>query len=129
MAENERRLFGRARRANAEQARQKRYSVYVQEAEAAQLQARADRLGVTVPRLLFESAMNVHVETSTERKAAIAELFAVSRLLANVANNVNQVAKFANTESTFPADAGAVVDDARALIARVDETIVRLANS
>jgi len=129
MAQNERRLFGRARRANADQARQKRYSVYVQEAEAAELQARANTLGVTVPRLLFESAMNLHVETSTERKSAIAELFTVSRLLANVANNVNQIAKFANTESAFPDDAAAVVDDARALVGEIEKTIVRLANS
>lgn len=70
-----------------------------------------------------------HVETSTERKQAIAELFAVSRTLANVANNVNQLARFANTEGQFPADAALLVGECRQLVGRIDETIRQLAGS
>nr|WP_165829869.1 plasmid mobilization relaxosome protein MobC [Amnibacterium flavum] len=97
--------------------------------EDAKLRARAVVAGVTVPRLMFESGMNANVETSTDRKQAIAELFAVSRLLGTVANNVNQLAKFANTEGQFPVEAASVVEEYRQLTARIDETIRRLAGA
>ena len=126
---NERRLFGRQRRANAEGGREKSYRVYVTALEDAQLRARAVVADVTVPRLLFESAMDANVETTTDRKSAIAELFTVTRLMANVSNNVNQLAKFANTEGAFPDTAVAVVAEYRALAVKVEGAIDRLADS
>ncbi|MFD1716057.1 plasmid mobilization relaxosome protein MobC [Amnibacterium flavum] len=127
--ESERRLFGRQRRANSDAPRDRRYVVKVNADEDAKLRARAVVAGVTVPRLMFESGMNANVETSTDRKQAIAELFAVSRLLGTVANNVNQLAKFANTEGQFPVEAASVVEEYRQLTARIDETIRRLAGA
>jgi Bacterial mobilisation protein (MobC) len=50
---------------------------------------------VSVPRLMVESALS-GVETPTDRKRMVAELFEVRRLLATVANNVNQLARSAN---------------------------------
>ncbi|WP_437184158.1 plasmid mobilization protein [Subtercola boreus] len=104
------RLFGRRRRANVpvEQRRTKRYEVSVTPTEDAHLRARAEVLGVTVPRLLFESAMNAQVRTDTEWKLVGAELFRVSRLLKSVSDNMNQLARFANTEGVFPAEAEGV---------------------
>ncbi len=91
--QNERRMFGRRRRANVpqDQKRGRRYEVSVNQDEDVQLQARAIAAGVTVPRFLFESAMSAHVETDTDRKAAIAELFKLRRDMAGVAANVNQL--------------------------------------
>lgn len=131
MAEqNERRLFGRQRRANSDTPRDAgRYVVKTNAEEDAQLRARAVVAGVTVPRFLVEAGMNAHVETSTERKQAIAELFALSRTLGTVANNVNQLARYANTEGRFPAEAEGVVAEYRGLSARIDETIRRLAGA
>jgi hypothetical protein len=127
---NERNLFGRQRRANAAGGpRQKRYTVKVTPDEEVQLAARAIARSVTVPRLMVESAMNAHIETDTDRKEAIAELFAVRRLLANVANNVNQVARFANEEKAFPDDAKAIVQEYRVLVPRISAAIERLAES
>lgn len=127
---NERRLFGRQRRANdSDGPRERRYTVKVNKDEDAQLQARAVVRSVTVPRLMFESAMNLHVETDTDRKEAIAELFAIRRLLANVANNVNQMAKYANEERAFPADAEAVVKEYRAIVPQISAAIERLAGA
>lgn len=126
---NERRLFGRQRRANAEGGREKSYRVYVTPEEDAQLRARAVVADVTVPRFLFESAMNADVETTTDRKQAIAELFALTRLMATVSNNVNQLARYANTEGMFPQEAHAVVDEYRELAGRVQGAIDRLAES
>ena len=123
------RLFGRQRRANVEGGREKSYRVYVTAEEDAQLCLRAKTSDVTVPRLLFESAMSAHVETSTARKAALAEMFRLTRLMANVSNNVNQLARYANTEGQFPADAQAAIAEYRVLAGKVDEVMNRLAQS
>ena len=127
--QNERRLFGRQRRANANVPRDRRYTVKVNADEDAQLRARAVVAGVTVPRLMFESAMNAHIETDTVRKEVVAEVFAVRRLMATVANNVNQMARYANTESVFPAEAEAIVAEYRALVPRLSDALDRLDRS
>ena len=108
-------VLGRRRRANAPagERRSKRYTVKVTAAEQAELEARATAAGVDVPRLMFESALSSSVETSAERKRAIAELFAVRREVGTIANNVNQLARYANTEGRFPAEAEAVVAEFR----------------
>ena len=127
MAEkSERRLFGRQRRANADVPRDRRYVVKVNALEDAQLRGRAVVAGVTVSRLLFESAMNSHIETDTARKEVVSEVFAVRRLMANVANNVNQLARYANTESVFPAEAAAVVAEYRSIVPRLSDALDRL---
>ena len=126
---NEGRLFGRKRRKNAGGARTKSYRVYVTPEEDAQLRARAVVRDVTVPRVLFEAAMSSHLETDTDRKAAIVEMFAVRRLLAGIANNANQLARFANTESRFPSDAEALLVEYRALVPRLSAAIETLADS
>ena len=123
---NERRLFGRQRRANADVPRDRRYVVKVNALEDAQLRGRAVVAGVTVSRLLFESAMNSHIETDTARKEVVSEVFAVRRLMANVANNVNQLARYANTESVFPAEAAAVVAEYRSIVPRLSDALDRL---
>ena len=66
------------------------------------MRARAGELGVSVPRLLVESALS-GVETPAERRAWIAGLFELRRLWATVANNVNQLARVANTSGELPA--------------------------
>jgi hypothetical protein len=69
--------------------------VKLTDGEQEKLRALAAVLGVSVPRLLVESALAGR-ETPTERRAAVAELFEIRRLLATVANNVNQLAHTAN---------------------------------
>jgi ABC-type Fe3+-hydroxamate transport system substrate-binding protein len=126
--QNERRMFGRRRRANVPQDRKRdrRYEVSVNQDEDVQLQARAIAAGVTVPRFLFESAMSAHVETDTDRKAAVAELFKLRRDMAGVATNVNQLAKWANEERAFPADAESVVAEYRAVVAEIRTALDRI---
>lgn len=126
---SERRLFGRQRRANADVPRDRRYVVKVNAEEDAQLHARAVVAGVTVSRLLFESAMNAHIETDTARKEVVSEVFAVRRLMANVANNVNQLARYANSESVFPSEAEAVVSEYRSIVPRLSDALDRLDRS
>lgn len=126
---SEGRLFGRKRRKNADAARVKSYRVYVTAEEDVQLRARAVVRDVTVPRLLFEAAMSGHVETDTDRKAAIVEIFAVRKLLANIANNANQLARFANSEGIFPTEAETILTEYRVLVPRLSAAIDRLADS
>ena len=70
--------------------------------EQRRLRERAGELGVSVPRLMVEAALSA-VETPAERREWIAELFELRRLLATVANNVNQLAKTANISGELPA--------------------------
>ncbi|RFA17849.1 plasmid mobilization protein [Subtercola boreus] len=100
-----RRLFARKRRENApEGARTKYYRVYVTAEEDAQLQGRAVAAGdITVPRLLFESAMNAQIRTDAEWKSAVAELMQVRADLGRMASNLNQLTRYANMEGQFPA--------------------------
>ena len=121
------RLFGRQRRANAAVPRDRRYIVKVSAAEDAELCARAELSGVTVSRLLFESAMVAGVVTDADRKAVVAEFFAIRRVMAGAANNVNQVAKYANTEGVFPAEAAEVVAEYRLMVPRLRAVLDRLA--
>jgi Bacterial mobilisation protein (MobC) len=85
--------------------------VRVSEAERAALRRRADELDVSVSRLLIESALaddSAGVGWSGRRRAAVArrqglvEIVECRRLLATVANNVNQLAKPANISGDLP---------------------------
>lgn len=96
-----------------------RVDVKLSAEETALLRAKADELGVSVPRLLVESALTA-VETSTERRNALTELFALQRVLSGIANNINQLAKHANTDGRFPDRA---FDE---LVARVFDVIFKI---
>ena len=80
--------------------------------------------GVTVPRLLVESALAAETgETSTERRNAIAELFRVHRLLAAISNNVNQMAKATNATGEVQDDLVETLRAVRRTAGRIDEGI------
>jgi hypothetical protein len=83
------------RRAREPVARAVIQKVRLTEGERDRLRARAAELGVSVPRLMVESALS-GVETPSDRRRMVAELFETRRLLATVANNVNQLAHAAN---------------------------------
>lgn len=123
------RRLGRRRRANVAGGRQHSHRVLVTPEEEAVLARLAAEQRVTVPRLLVESALSPAGETPTQRRDAIAELFAVRRLLAAVSNNVNQVARHANAGPEFPADAAAVLAAVRRTVGRIDETLEKVAVS
>ena len=117
----------RRRRANFSGGRSRRHVVYVAPAEGDLLAQLAEQQGVTVPRLLVESALAGDRETASARRDAIVELFAVRRLLAAVSNNVNQVARHANATEDFPDEAAAVLTSVRRLVTRIDGAVDALA--
>ncbi len=97
--------LGRRRRANAsEEKRDLVQAVYLSKSELHTLRRRAEAAGVTVPRLLFESAMSDATETVTDRRRQASELFALHRELSGAAVNMNQVAKKANTVHEVPSE-------------------------
>ena len=112
---------GRVRRARSQAEPRRVYQqVTLTEAEREQLRGRATELGVSVPRLMVESALS-GVETPTDRKEQIAELFEARRLLATVANNVNQLARSANISGQV--DVGQRLEET---LGEVDELLARM---
>lgn len=73
----------------------------------------AEAQHVTVPRLLVESTLSGTGETPTQRQHAMADLFALERLLAGVAGDLEQVA-------------GQGADEASEVLGAVRETVARI---
>ena len=121
---------GRKRRANATGGRHYAHQVKVTPEEEAVLLQLAAAQGVSVPRLLVESALAVEDRTTaTYRRAALAELFRIHRVLGGAANNMNQLAKVANATGEVPAEFGPTMGYVRRLCTKIDATIDRLAPS
>lgn len=79
---------------------------------------------VSVPRLLMEAALaSERGETVTERREALGELFKLYRLLAGIANNVNQIARATNATGEVQAEMTATLDAVRRTAQRVDAAI------
>jgi hypothetical protein len=125
------RKLKRQRRANVPGGRERTgrsHRVYVSEDEAVRLAKLAAEQHVTVPRLLVESALSGR-ETPTQRRAVLAELFALRRSLAGMANNVNQIARVANTDGRAPVGTAAALEGIVRAVERIDATIDRVAAS
>ena len=97
------------------------------DAERERLVAAASEQGVTVPRLLVESALAPAGETATERRDAMTRVFAMQRTLTGAAVNINQITRQANTEGDVPAGAQAAVAELRASVSRLDQLLEQLA--
>lgn len=122
-----RRLW-RRRAFNVPGGRQFRHVVKVSPVEEARLQVLATQHRVTIPRLLVSSALSRADQsqiTREEQRELLTELFTIHRLLGNMANNVNQVAKVTNATGHVPTNAGQVYDAAFKTIQRVNGAIDR----
>jgi hypothetical protein len=117
----------RRRRANVEGGRMHRHVVKVTPEEEARLLQIAERHRVTVVRLLVESALSEGAETPSERRDQFMELSNLARLVGSVANNINQIARHANTTNEIPSDAAAAITDAKSVIHRVDRLLADMA--
>lgn len=114
------RRFRRKRRANAEAPRSHSHRVTVTAEEEARLVLMAEKAGVTVPRLLIESAFSGDSETATERRVRTGELFGLARLLGRVSLNINQLAKVANATRSVPPETGPALDAVRRVAERIE---------
>ncbi|WP_434161367.1 plasmid mobilization protein [Clavibacter michiganensis] len=125
----ENRLFGRKRQANAPagEKREHRHVVRLTDEQEVQIAARAAVRDVSIPRLLVEAALNEHVVISSEWKAAAADLMDLRSKLGYTANNINQLAKFANSEGQFPAQAETALAEYKALLPQIQAAVARVA--
>jgi hypothetical protein len=82
-----------------------RVDVKLSPEEAAMLRLRAAKQKVSLPRLLVESTLAGGGQTYTQQRDQLAALFAFQRKLSGIATNVNQLAKWANTNGQFPEQA------------------------
>ena len=71
-------------------------------AEMVEVRRRAATSGVSVARLLAESTLIGDRYTLGERRAVVAELLAARRQVAGAANNLNQLARVANSTGRVP---------------------------
>lgn len=123
-------LGGRRRRENAPGGRPHAHKVRVTPEEEAALLARANRLGVSVPRLLVEAALN-DAGASLEERASdvefrhevITELFGLKRALGASAININQIAKVANATGEVDESLAHAVGHLRRVSERVSQTM------
>jgi len=76
--------------------------------------------------LLVESALGGG-ESPEGRRVVMAQLFEVRRLLATMANNVNQLARSANVTGQVPTALSGSLADARDLMLRIDVMLDELA--
>lgn len=117
----------RRRRANVEGGRMHRHVIKVTPEEEAQLLQIAERHRVTVARLLVESALSEGNETPSERRDQFMQLRSMERLVGSVANNINQIAKHANSTGEVPADAAPSITHAKSVIFRLDRFLAEMA--
>lgn len=95
--------------------------------EQLRLRELAAAQGVTVPRLLVESALASVGETPARRRQAMVELFAIRRVLATNANNLNQLARISNISGEVPVGLGGALAELRRLAGRIDAALDGLA--
>lgn len=87
-----------------------RHVVKVDADQEQRLQARAGEREITVARLLVESALAGGADAAAVKAATMADLFMVVRLLGQVSNNVNQLARVANGTGAVPVAAEHALD-------------------
>lgn len=92
------------------------HQVKVTEQEEALLKAKADKLNVTIVRLLVDTALGK--SAYMQRKVVSTELFGIRRELQGLATNVNQMARLANSTQEA-SDLTLVVQEIAALNERI----------
>lgn len=119
------RLVARRRRRVAG-GRQHRHEVKVTPEEEAQLLQLSLAQGVSIPMLLVESALAGGGETAASRRNTVEELFGLHRLLATIANNVNQIAKATNATLETQPETFATLAAVRRTAERIDAAVDEL---
>lgn len=118
---------GRQRRSRiAGGARSKMIGVRVTPEERAEVERLAGERGMTPPELLLSAALTESIEGAdqvAERRLVAAELMAVQRIIGRTADNMNQIAKKANTVHEVPSDFAAAVAEARSVWFRCEQVL------
>jgi hypothetical protein len=100
--------------------------VRVTEEEDAEVRRRASMQRRSAQRFLIETALSGSARVSAERSRAQRDAEMARIGLARLANNVNQLAKWANTNHAMPANFGDLIDGLGRAVASVEQTVVGL---
>ena len=121
------------RRRRVEGGRQHRHVVRVTPEEEGKLLALALRYHVSVPKLLVDSALAGGSESATanasERQELLVTLFSTHRLMAGMANNVNQLARVANATGQVSPELDAALKAARQTAERIDALVDQISEA
>lgn len=97
------------------------------EEELDRLEGRAEERGVTVQGLLVSSALSDEIDNVRDVRHLVAELMKVQRLVGNTADNMNQIARHANTVHEVPSDFRPAVAQARSAWFKCEEILAGFA--
>jgi hypothetical protein len=118
-----------ARMSRAPGGRSRVIYVRVTEEEDCQIRRRALEHRQSAQRFLIETALSGSAALSAERRRAQRDAQRARLVLTSIANNVNQLAKWANTNRVLPDTLGAALDEVRRATAEVAATNRRLGSS
>lgn len=120
----------RMRRANNESPgrRPVRLNLRLSEVEAAHLQAHAIRHRVTTPRFVLDRALadDSSSRSITEQREVAQQLMRLTRQIAGIANNVNQLAHVANASQEIDPDTADTLAVARRVMDSLDAQVREL---
>jgi hypothetical protein len=100
--------------------------VRVTEEEDREIRRRAAKHRRSAQRFLIETALSGSARLSAERSRAQRDAEMARIGLARLANNVNQLARWANTNHAMPADLDNLIHDLGRAVGAVEQTAVRL---
>jgi plasmid stability protein len=103
--------------------------VRLTEDEDRQIRYRAAQHGFSPQRFLTEAALSGSAESATARRQAALEVQAARVVLKGMANNLNQLAKWANANHVFPDGLDRMVRDLARAVVSMEETAAELANA
>ncbi len=100
--------------------------VRVTEEEDREIRRRAVKHRRSAQRFLIETVLSGSAQLSAERSRAQRDAEMARIGLARLANNVNQLAKWANTNHAMPAGLDDLIDDLARAVETVEQTAVSL---
>jgi uncharacterized protein (DUF1778 family) len=103
--------------------------VRLTEEEERQIRHRAERAGLSAQRFVVESALSGSAAVAAQRRRAQRDAERARLILASISNNVNQLAKWANTNHVLPETFTACIDDIRRATSAVTDTTQRLGSA
>jgi uncharacterized protein (DUF1778 family) len=103
--------------------------VRLTEEEDRQIRHRAAKQGLSAQRFLIESALSGSAESAAARRRAAVEVRAARVILKGVANNLNQLTKWANTNHALPSHLDRLVEDLDRTVGVVEQTAAELGNA
>ncbi|MFI9724547.1 hypothetical protein ACIHFE_33795 [Streptomyces sp. NPDC052396] len=94
--------------------------------EFVKIQARAIGLGLSVPRLLVESALHGDPTSVSERHALTRELIALRRQVARYLGNADQLTRIGNATGELPPEIPAAVHISNRVLTRLDDLLTTM---